>query len=467
MADELCELGAVELLERYRAKRLSPVEAAKAVLERIARLDGKVNAFCLVDPERAMAQARESEARWSKGAPMGPLDGVPVSIKDLMLTVGWPTLRGSLTTDKAGPWNDDSPAVARLKESGAVLVGKTTTPEFGWKGVTDSKLTGITRNPWNLAKTPGGSSGGGTAALAAGFGPLALGSDGGGSIRIPCGFSGVFGIKPNFGRVPAWPPSAMGTLSHHGPMARSVRDAALMLNVLAKPDPRDWQSLPYDGRDWTADLDGGVKGLKVAFSPTLGYAKVHPEVASSVAAAAQAFSELGATVEQVDPGFADPTACFRTHWWVGAAGGFGGMAQEKLALMDGELQRIVAEGKAISAADYHKAMGQRFALGQHMRRFHGTYDLLLTPALAVPAFDAGTLAPAGWESAEHWLKWTPFSYPFNLTQQPACSIPCGFTEDGLPIGLQIVADNYREDLVLRAAHAFERARPWKKVSDTF
>ena len=459
MSDELCELSAAELLERYRAKTLSPVEATRAVLARAERVEPKINAFTLIDPERALAQAKDSESRWAKGEPKGRLDGVPTSIKDLMLTKGWPTLRGSLTVDEKGPWNEDSPAVARLKENGAVLFGKTTTPEYGWKGVTDSKRSGVTRNPWKLDRTPGGSSGGGTAALAAGLGPLALGSDGGGSIRIPCAFSGVFGIKPNFGRVPAWPPSAMGTLSHHGPMARTVRDAALMLNVLAEPDPRDWQSLPYDSRDWTADLDRGVKGLKVAYSPTLGYAKVHPEVAASVAAAANAFAELGVTVEETDPGFADPTPYFKTHWWVGAAGGFGAMPKEKLALMDAELQQIVADGQRISAADYHKAMSLRFALGQHMREFHQRYDLLLTPALAVPAFAAGTLAPAGWESDEYWLKWTPFTYPFNLTQQPACSIPCGFSSDGLPIGLQIVADNYREDLVLRAARAYEQARP--------
>jgi aspartyl-tRNA(Asn)/glutamyl-tRNA(Gln) amidotransferase subunit A len=459
MTDELCELSATELLARYKAKTLSPVEATKAVLARAERVEPKINAFTLIDPERALAQAKESEARWAKGQPKGRLDGVPASIKDLMLTKGWPTLRGSLTVDEAGPWNEDSPAVVRLKENGAVLFGKTTTPEFGWKGVTDSKRSGVTRNPWKLDRTPGGSSGGGTAALAAGVGPLALGSDGGGSIRIPCGFSGVFGIKPNFGRVPAWPPSAMGTLSHHGPMARNVRDAALMLNVLAEPDPRDWQSLPYDGRDWTADLVKGVRGLKVAYSPALGYAKVHPEVAAAVAAAAKAFAELGATVEETDPGFADPTPCFKMHWWVGAAGGFGSMPKEKLALMDVELQQIVSDGQRITAADYHNATSQRFALGQHMRAFHQRYDLLLTPALAVPAFAAGTLAPDGWESEEYWLKWTPFTYPFNLTQQPACSIPCGFSSDGLPIGLQIVADNYREDLVLRAAQAYETARP--------
>ncbi|MCS6855984.1 MAG: amidase family protein, partial [Elioraea sp.] len=208
--------------------------------------DPVLNAFCLVAWRTALAAARESERRWMKGEPQGLLDGVPVSIKDLVLTRGWPTLRGSKTIDPKGPWKDDAPCVARLREHGAVLIGKTTTPEFGWKGVTDSPLTGVTRNPWDPRLTPGGSSGGAAAALAAGMGPLAIGTDGGGSIRIPCAFTGVFGLKPSFGRVPAWPLSPMGTVAHVGPMTRSVADAALMMNVIALPDTRDWHALPWD-----------------------------------------------------------------------------------------------------------------------------------------------------------------------------------------------------------------------------
>src|SRR5207249_10658223 len=243
----------------------------------IERLNPALNAFCLVDAEAAIASATESEGSWIKGAPIGLLDGVPVSIKDVILARGWPTLRGSKTIDPKGPWDDDAPAVARLREAGAVLLGKTTTPEFGWKGVTDSPLTGITRNPWNPRKTPGGSSGGAAAAVASGMGPLAVGTDGGGSIRIPCSFTGLFGIKPSFGRVPAWPLSPFGTVAHVGPMTRSVTDAALMLNLLALPDARDWHALPYDARDYRTGLDGGVADLRIAFSPDLGYAKVDPE----------------------------------------------------------------------------------------------------------------------------------------------------------------------------------------------
>src|SRR5687767_4484858 len=305
MNTDLCALGATELLDAFRKKTLSPVDVARAVLARIEKLNPVLNAFCLVS-ENSLQEAKESEARWSAGQPKGLLDGVPVSIKDIILTKGWPTLRGSKTVDPKGPWNDDAPATARLREHGAVLLGKTTTPEFGWKGVTDSPLTGITRNPWNKAKTPGGSSGGAAAAVACGMGPLAVGTDGGGSIRIPCAFTGLFGIKCSFGRVPAWPLSPFGTVAHVGPMTRSVGDAALMLNVLAQPDARDWHALPYDARDWRTGLEQGVADLRIAYSSNLGYAKVDPEIAALVKSAVAVFEELGAKVEEKNPGFADP-----------------------------------------------------------------------------------------------------------------------------------------------------------------
>ena len=231
MTDAAAYLTATEMLAEFEAGRLSPVEATRAVLDRIEAANDAVNAYCLVDEERALAAAKAAQERWRRGEPHGLLDGVPVSIKDILLTKGWPTLRGSKTVDPAGPWTDDAPAVARLRESGAVLVGKNTTPEFGWKGVTDSPLTGVTRNPWDPSKTPGGSSGGGAAAVASGMGPLTIGTDGGGSIRIPCAFTGLFGLKPSFGRVPAWPLSPFGTVAHLGPMSRTVGDAALLLNV--------------------------------------------------------------------------------------------------------------------------------------------------------------------------------------------------------------------------------------------
>jgi len=477
--------SATELVAAYRAKTLSPVEATCAVLERIEAVNPKVNAFNLVDREGALAAARSSEARWQKGEPLGPLDGVPTSIKDILLTRGWPTLRGSKTVDPAGPWNDDAPAVARLRESGAVLLGKTTTPEFGWKGVTDSALTGVTRNPWNLAMTPGGSSGGAAAQVAAGMGPLAIGTDGGGSIRIPCAFSGIAGLKPSFGRVPAWPLSPFGTVAHLGPMARTVADCALMLNVLARPDTRDWHALPYDGTDWTetlqrphalwskglhvlpADEASPLAGVRIAFSPRLGYVQyVHADVEARVAEAAVALERLGAHVDEVDPGFADCDAVFTALWTTGAWNLLRNFPPEKLALIEPGLRAAAERGGRYSLGEYLDAVAARAALGERMKRFHTEWDLLVLPSVAVPAFDVERLEPALPIGPGSWTWWTPFSFPFNLTQQPAMSVPCGFTADGLPAGLQIVGPMHRDDLVLRAAHAYEQATEHHKRRPT-
>ena len=455
MSSDPCLLGATALLDAYRKHELSPVEVTRAVLERIERLNPVLNAFTLVS-EHALEDAKASEARWLAGQPRGLLDGVPVSIKDILLTKGWPTRRGSKTVDPKGPWQDDAPATARLREHGAVLLGKTTTPEFGWKGVTDSPLTGVTRNPWNPKKTPGGSSGGAAAALAAGMGALAVGTDGGGSIRIPCSFTGLFGLKPSFGRVPAWPLSPFGTVAHVGPMTRSVADAALMLNVLALPDARDWHALAYERRDWRTGLDEGITDLRIAFSPDLGYAKVDAEVADIVRKALSVFSDLGARVEEKSPGFANPDAIFRMHWFSGAAMLVNTIAPEKRKLIDPGLREVAEEGAKISAAELHDAQMKRGALGTHMNLFHRDHDLLVTPTLAVAAFDVGLECPPG---KQRWIDWTPFTFPFNLTQQPAASIPCGLTREGLPVGLHLVGPRYGDALVLRAARAFESARP--------
>ena len=458
MKQDICSLSATELLAAYRAKSLSPVEATRAVLERVAKLNPVLNCFNLVDEKAALAAARASETRWRNGEPRGLLDGVPTSIKDIILTKGWPTRRGSKTVDPKGPWNDDAPAVARLREHGAVLFGKTTTPEFGWKGVTDSPLTGITRNPWDPSKTPGGSSGGGAAAVAAGMGPLTVGTDGGGSIRIPCAFTGLFGIKPTFGRVPAWPLSPFGTVAHLGPMTRTVADAALMLNVLSLPDARDWHALPYDPRDYRVGLDDGVRGLRIAYSPDLGYAKVDREIAALVRKAAQAFEALGATVEETDPGFEDQLDCFTLHWFPGAAYVVRAIPEAKRRLMDPGLLEVARDGEKFSVREIQEAATRRGAFGVLMNEFHRKYDLLLTPALPLAAFEAGREV-ADVVKERRWTDWTPFSYPFNLTQQPAASIPCGLTKAGLPAGLQIVGAKYAEALVLRAARAYESVRP--------
>ncbi|MDH3320950.1 MAG: amidase [Betaproteobacteria bacterium] len=458
MKTDLCALSATELLAAYRAQTLSPVEATHAALARIEKLNPVLNCFNLVDQQGALAAARASEARWKKGEPAGLVDGVPTSIKDIILTRGWPTLRGSKTTDAKGPWKDDAPAVARLREHNAVFLGKTTTPEFGWKGVTDSPLTGITRNPWNPEKTPGGSSGGSAAAVAAGMGPLTVGTDGGGSIRIPCAFTGLFGLKPSFGRVPAWPLSPFGTVAHLGPMTRTVADAALMMNVLALPDARDWHALPYDARDYRIGLEDGVRGLRIAYSPDLGYAKVDREIAALVKKSVQVFEALGAHVEEVDPGFENQLEVFTLHWFPGAAYVVRSIPEAKQELMDPGLLEVARAGEQFSVREIQDAVQKRGALGVLMNQFHEKYDLLLTPTLPLPAFEAGKEV-ADVVKERRWTDWSPFSYPFNLTQQPAASIPCGLTKDGLPAGLHIVGPKYADALVLRAARAYESAVP--------
>ena len=456
---EIAFLTAGELVDAYRRRSLSPVEVTVALLRRLDRLEPQINAFALVARDSALAEARAAEARWMKGAPIGLLDGVPVTIKDLFLTRGWPTLRGSPLVQRDQAWDEDAPPVARLREHGAVLLGKTTMPEFGWKAVGDSPLTGVTRNPWNLAHTPGGSSAGAAAALAAGIGPLALGTDGGGSIRIPCAFSGLPGLKPSFGRVPHYPPSIFGLVAHNGPMARSVPDLALLLTVIGGADDRDVYALPPEATDWRQGLEDGVKGLKIAYSPTLGYARVEREIAVAAEAAARRFAELGAEVETVERVFDDPASAWLTLWWSGAAKALSAYSAEARRRIDPGLEASAQQGARLSAVDYVTADMARSMLSLEMAKFHRRFDLLLTPSVAVPALPAGALLsdPA---TQREWIEWAPFSYPFNLTRQPAASVPCGLTRAGLPIGLQIVGRRHDDALVLRAARAFERAYPF-------
>jgi aspartyl-tRNA(Asn)/glutamyl-tRNA(Gln) amidotransferase subunit A len=460
MSQDPARLSAGELLGLYRNGKLSPVETIQAVFSRIRNYNGAVNAFALLDEEGALAAARASEARWRRGQPEGLLDGVPVTIKDLILTQGWPTLRGSRTVDPAGPWDVDAPATAALKRHGAILVGKTTTPEFGWKGVTDNGLTGVTRNPWNTDLTPGGSSGGAAAACALGMGALHIGTDGGGSIRIPAGFSGIFGFKPSFGRVPAWPLSPFGTVAHVGPMTRTVSDAALMLSVISEYDARDWHALPEDHGDYLDDLDAGIEGLRIAYSPDLGHVNVDSEIAAGVKASLGVLEDLGARVEEVAAPFASSGPIFIVHWACGAYQLMKLFTQEQRSLIDMGLLEMAEYGSRVSLPDYLDAVAARGALGESMQGFHRRYDLLVTPSLPIPAFAAGMEKPESM-AADRWADWTPFTYPFNLTQQPACSVPCGLTAGGLPMGMQIVGPKYADALVLRAARAFESARPFE------
>jgi aspartyl-tRNA(Asn)/glutamyl-tRNA(Gln) amidotransferase subunit A len=456
---ELADCTATELVALYRAGRASPLEATRAALDRIERLNPVLRAYSHVAADGALASARASEARWLRGEPYGPLDGVPASIKDLILTRGMPTLRGSRTVDASQAWDIDAPAAARLKEAGAVILGKTATPEFGCKGETNSPLTGISRNPWNHDKTPGGSSGGTAAAVAAGMGPVSIGSDGAGSIRIPGAFCGNVAFKPSFGRVPAYPLSFFGTVSHLGPHTMSVRDAALMMNVLTQPDARDWHSLPPEECDYTQGLEAGIGGLRVAWSPRLGYAKhVDLEVAAACEQAAHRLTDLGAHVEAVDPGIEDPLEVTCGLWFVGAFTLWSTLSAAQQTLTDPDFAAEARLGEGFSALEVQQLNLRRGALGSHLRQFMQRYDLIVTPTVAVPAFDA---RPPGQVAMtpEALLGWTPFSYPFNLTQQPACTVPCGLTAGGLPIGLQFVGPMFGDALVLRAARAYESVRP--------
>jgi len=456
MAEDLAYLSATRLLELYREKELSPVAVMRTTLSRLERYEGALNAFVLYDPESAMAAARASEARWQKGAPQGLLDGVPVALKDTLLTRGWPRRMGSRTIDPNQNWTDDAPVPARLRDAGAVFFGKTTTPEFGWKGATDSPLTGITRNPWNRERTPGGSSGGSAVAVTAGIAPLAVGTDAGGSIRIPASFCGIFGLKPTFGRVAAYPPSAFGDVAHVGPMARSVDDSALMLDAMKGPDSRDWFSLPDDGIAYRERVrEGSLKGKRIALSPTLGYAEPAPAVRAAVERAAQVFAGLGAIVELADPFAETPMPIFETL----ALGGFWALLRaqkpEAVALMDPGLVAMCRRGERVTQEQYVEAIGKRVALGQALRQFFDRYDFLLSPTMPIPAAYADPRSDDVPNAGNSW-SWVVYTYPFNLTKNPSASIPCGF-EDGLPLGLQVTGPLFADLSVLQACRAYEAA----------
>ncbi len=448
------EMTAVELVAAYGAGELSPVEAAESVLDRIEEADGELNSYCLVDRETTLEMARASEERWRGGHPQGLLDGVPISIKDIFLTKGWPTLRGSRAVDPDQPWEVDSPVAARLRADGMVFTGKTTTPELAWKAVTDSPLTGVTRNPVDPSTTAGGSSGGAAAAVAAGMGPLAVGTDGGGSVRIPASFCGIVALKPTHGRIPMFPASPFGPLAHAGPMTRTVEDAALLMDILSLPDPRDPTSQAPPRLTFRGELGRDLVGLHVAYSKDLGYVTVDPEVADICDAAVAKVAAAGLEVADVDPGFEDPYDAFQVLWAAGAATLLRTMPGARETIDPG-LGRVWDEGEKHSAVEFLQAQAVSAALGITMGRFHQEHNLLITPTMPIVAFEAGHDVPPGSDVAT-WPQWTPFTYPFNMTQQPAISIPCGTTAAGLPVGLQIIGPRHSDDLVLAAARMVEQ-----------
>ena len=457
---DLCALSAVELASAIRAKKVSPVEVSRQILDRIEKLNPALNAVCTSMAEEARETAKRAEEAVMRGDALGPLHGVPVTIKDIMGVKGVRTTSGSkLLENNVAP--DDAPVTERLRKAGAVLIGRTNTPEFGWKGVTDNLVFGMTRNPWNTELTPGGSSGGASAAVAVGMGPVGIGTDGGGSIRIPASFCGVVGLKASLGRVPNYPATAVDSLRHTGPLARTVADAALALNVLAGPDERDPISLPPSGIDFLAELDRGVKGFRIAYSPDLGYARVDPDVAGLCERAARRLTEAGASVETVKIGWGDPYECWNVFFYGGIAAYLTTQFAGRDDLLDPGLRRIKEERANLSGVDRVKALLERNAFWQKVRLLFERHDLLLTPTLSVPPF------PVGQNDADPWpgrqpraLQWTAFTYPFNLTGQPAVSVPAGWTSKNLPVGLQIVGRRYDDRSVLQAARALEQIQPW-------
>lgn len=457
--DECCFLSAIELRERYAQRELSPVEVTTAVLARQERLQPSLNAFVTATPDLAMAQARAAERAYAIGA-AGAMAGIPVSIKDLMWTKGVRTTMGSkLYADFVPP--EDAPFVSRLVDAGAAIIGKTTSPEFGWKGETTSPLTGSTRNPWNLDRTPGGSSGGGAAATAAGIGPIAQGSDGAGSIRIPCSFTGLFGLKPSWGLIPYYPASRIPDLSHIGPMTRTVADAALFLAVTAGADARDrhsWSS----GLDYLAPIASpDVRGLRVGWSPDLGGVAIEPEVAAIAERALRHFTELGCVVDLLDQRLPDPWPIVEVMWSVGMAAPHASDLDDVRDLLDPGRVAVIEAGLTRSGADLAIALAQRNAYHQEWLRQMEPFDIVVTPTMPCTAFEVGLDHPrqiAG--KPMSYLDWTAFTYPFNLTGQPVATVPCGFDVQGLPVGLQIVGRWRNDATVLRAAAAFEQAQPW-------
>ncbi|MDE2453056.1 MAG: amidase [Burkholderiales bacterium] len=453
-ADSLCVLGVRELNALFARRQLSPVEVAQAALARARHIDAHFNAFALIDEEGALRAARESERRWLRGLPLSAVDGVPTTLKEIVQIAGLPVRYGSHAVG-AAPCAADAPSVQRLRGAGAVFLGITTTPEFGWKALTDSPLRGITRNPWNPALTPGGSSGGAAVAAACGAGVLHLGTDGGGSIRIPASFTGIAGLKPSYGKVAASPPSAFGTVAHIGPMARRADDLAAMLDAMAGRDLRDWTQGPQPGPA-AALREAVLRGARIGFWTQPPVGRVDPEVAACVQAAVRRIVEAGAFVEMVElPGGDDLLEIFHRHWFSGAANRLASLDAAARATCDPGLLDIAAAGAAFSAPQLVEAQVRRAEFGAAMDALLERFDFLVSPAVAITAFEAGRECPRA-SDAGRWTEWAGFSFPVNLSQQPACSVPCGFDAAGLPIGLQIVGARGADGNVLAAAREFEK-----------
>ncbi len=450
-----------ELIDLIKSKKLSPVELATHILKRIEKLNPKLQAYLTVVEEKALLDAHQAEQALYKGQELGPLHGIPVSIKDLHCTKGIRTTFGSLIYRDFVP-DADAIVVQRLKAAGAIIVGKTNTPEFGQSGTTENRLGDHCRNPWDINRTAGGSSGGAAASIAAGLCCLAQGSDGGGSIRIPASFCGVYGLKPTFGRVAdKSDDNGLPLFVQIGPLTRYVRDAALMMNVISGPDSQDDTSITQRASDFVAAMDRSWGKMRMAWTSNLGYAAVDPEVKSIVESAVRVFEDFGHRVEEATPKIDSPWEVFQT---IALADTYAthGFLLEKNAdqLMDYVKSTLIA-GSKITGAQYSKALRSLNKFRNTWRCFFSQYDLLMTPTTAVPAFAVGKRPDeiGGQRVNRIWGPF-PFTPPWNLTGQPAASIPCGLTSNGLPVGLQIIGRQESEASVLMASAIFEQARPW-------
>ena len=450
---------ALDLTRLIAAREISPVELTKDVLQRQEALEPDINAFVTRTPEIALAAAEQAEKAVMAGDDLGQLHGLPLSVKDLISMADVPWTFGSKPfAENIGPV--DAPAVERARAAGACIIGKSTTSEFGCKGTGDSPLTGVTRNPWNLAKTPGGSSAGAGASVAAGLTPFALGTDGGGSIRIPSSLCGLFGIKAQFSRVPLFPIPATPTLGHVGPLARTVRDAALLLTAISGFDARDPFAVAAPVPDYLGACGQSIEGMRIAWSPTFGYARANPEILEITEKAARSFAELGCQVEEVDAPFGgEPLDIWMAEFYGGVGTKLKGLLTNSPEQLDPGVVKMLSGALEQTIEEYFTKVFARYAFRETVREFFADYDLLLSPVLPVAAFDTGLDVPPGWEDRNP-VSWVYYTYPFNTTGQPAASIPAGFTESGLPVGLQMVARINSEIDIFRAAAAFEEAHSW-------
>ena len=459
MASDLLYRSAVELRELVLAKEVSPVELLDHSLARLDEVEPELNSFVTVTEDVARAAARSAEKAVMDGDPPGLLHGLPISVKDLIAMDGvrW-TFGSKWSADNVAAF--DAPAVERVRKAGAVILGKTTTSEFGCKAVGDCPLTGITRNPWNLGKTPGGSSAGAAASVAAGVTPFALGTDGGGSVRIPGALTGLFTVKPQFARVPVFPEAAAPTLAHVGPMTRTVRDAALLLSAIAGFDRRDPFAVAAPVPDFLGACDRPISGMRIAWSPTLGYASPDPEVVALCERAVGTLEDLGCVVELVDKVMErDPIDMWNSEFYAAIGTKLNPVLTGQREMLDPAVAEMLSGALDQKIEEYWSRVFNRYRFRDEMRRFMEHYDVLVSPVLPVAAVDVGLNVPPHMPDANA-VSWVSYTYPFNLTGQPGASLPVGWTDDGMPVALQLIAKSHSETDIFRLAAAFEAAQPW-------